>query len=116
MRRLAARMRVPRGLTTSGLSDRFGDPREVQPASGHVWRADWDGVARLVLLLTAEDRRWRVVPVSVEPTGEDERFLVAEASSTVFAVEVTAWAGLAPSIPTGTLSVVIDQWSPQITS
>lgn len=116
LRRLAASVQVPRALTTAGLRDRFGDPGDVEPAAGQVWRAEWDDVSRLVLLVAVEGRRWRVVPVSVEPTGEDDHSLVVAADRTVFAVEVTAWAGQATSVPTGTLSRVIDRWSPEITS
>jgi hypothetical protein len=113
---LAERTKVPPALTTAGLRERFGDPREVEPAPGQVWRADWDGVVRLVLLLTLADRLWRVVPITVEPTSEDDQCLVAEVASTAFSVEVTAWAGLATSIPTGTLGTVLDQWTQEATA
>jgi hypothetical protein len=116
LRRLAAAMQVPRALTVAGLRDRFGDPDQVEPAAGQVWRAEWEDVSRLVLLLAAEERQWRVVPVSVEPTGEDDDSLVVDAGRTVFPVEVTAWAGLSALIPTGTLSRVIDDWGPEITA
>jgi plasmid maintenance system antidote protein VapI len=116
LRRLAAAMQVPRALTVAGLRDRFGDLDQVEPAAGQVWRAEWEDVSRLVLLLAAEERQWRVVPVSVEPTGEDDDSLVVDAGRTVFPVEVTAWAGLSALIPTGTLSRVIDDWGPEITA
>lgn len=110
IQRLAAAIRAPQRLTAAGLRDRFGDLAQVEPAPGQVWRARWGEVARLVLLLEAEDRLWNVVPVSVEPTGEDESSLVVDGSRTAFEVEVTAWAGLCRSIPTGTLSRIVDQW------
>lgn len=116
LRQLITSIQAPRALTTAGLRDRFGDAGNVEPTVGQVWRATWDDVSRLVLLVTVEDRRWRVVPVSVEPTGEDDRSLVIAADQTAFAVEVTAWAGRATSIPTGTLCRVIDRWSPGIVS
>ncbi|MEN3539353.1 hypothetical protein AAH991_29875 [Microbispora sp. ZYX-F-249] len=116
LQRLAAAMQVPAPLTSAGLRDRFGDPDHLEPAVGQVWRAEWDDVSRLVLLLAAEERHWRVVPVSVEPTGEDDHSLVVDTSHTAFAVEVTAWAGLSALIPTGTLSRVIDDWSRDITN
>lgn len=114
VRRLASAVRAPRGLTSEGLRERFGDLEQVEPAPGQVWRARWDEVSRLVLLLSAEERWWRVAPVSIEPTGEDERSLVLEGTRTVFGVEVTVWAGLTRSIPTGTLSCVIDEWDQDV--
>ncbi|MGH3947581.1 MAG: hypothetical protein ACRDSE_00420 [Pseudonocardiaceae bacterium] len=116
LRRLATSMQVPRTLTTAGRRDRFGDPEHIEPAAGQVWRAEWDNVARLVLLLRPEQRHWRVIPVSVEPTGEDEHSLIVDAGRTSFPVEVTAWAGLDTSLATGVLSRVIDQWDPEITA
>jgi hypothetical protein len=68
----------------------------------------------LVLLIAAEDRRWRVVPVSIEPRGEDEHSLVVGTSRTTFPVEVTAWASLIKSIPTGALGRLIDVWEPDL--
>jgi plasmid maintenance system antidote protein VapI len=111
----AAAMQVPRTLTTAGLRERFGDPDRVEPAAGQVRRVEWNGVSQLALLLTGEDRRWRIVPVSIEPTGEDETSLIVDASRTTFPVEVTAWAGLATTVPTGVLSRVIDTWEPDLT-
>lgn len=116
MRSLAERTKVPHALTTAGLRERFGDPREVEPAPGQVWRADWDGVTRLVLLLTLADRLWRVAPITIEPTSEDEQCLVAKLASNAFSVEVTAWAGLTTSIPTGTLGTILDQWPHEATT
>jgi hypothetical protein len=108
--RLASAIRAPRGLTSEGLRERFGDLEQVEPAPGQVWRAHWDDVSRLVLLLGNEQRWWRVAPVSIEPTGEDERSLVLDGTRTTFGVEVTVWAGLIRSIPTGTLSRILDEW------
>ncbi|MET7423617.1 hypothetical protein [Dactylosporangium sp. NPDC005555] len=115
LRRLVTSAVAPAALTTAGLRERFGDPADIAPAAGQVWRATWDEVSGLVLLVEAEDRRWRVVPVSVEPTGEDEDSLVVDGQETAFGVEVTAWAGLAVSIPTGTLNRVVDLWTPALT-
>jgi len=116
LRRLAASMAVPQTLTAAGLHDRFGDPNQLEPAVGQVWRAEWSNVSRLVLLLGAQERHWRVAPVSVEPTGEDDHGLVISAGHTGFPVEVTVWVGLATSIPTGTLSRMVDNYASEITA
>jgi hypothetical protein len=107
-------MRVPRALTTAGLRDRFGDPDAIDPAVGQIRRAEWADVARLVLLIAVDDRRWRVVPVSIEPRGEDEDSLVVGPSRSTFPVEVTAWAGLIKAIPTGALGRLVDVWEPEL--
>ncbi|WP_262287487.1 hypothetical protein [Micromonospora sp. MA102] len=116
LRRLAESLQVPRTLTTAAVRNRLGDPCQVEPATGQVWQAEWDNVSQLVLLLSAEGRHWQVVPVSVEPTGEDEQSLLVSPDCTTLPVEVTAWAGLTTSIPTGTLSRAIDNWSANITA
>ena len=110
VRRLGSAIHAPEGLTSSSLRERFGDLEQVVPASGQVWRANWDDVSRLVRLLDAQERSWTVAPVSIEPTGEDERSLVLQGDRTTFGVEVTVWAGLIRSIPTGTLSRIVDEW------
>ncbi len=116
VRRLAASAQAPHALTTGGIRERFGEPARVRPSAGQVWRATWADVSRLVLLVEAKERYWRVAPVSVEPTGEDHDTLVLSPESTVFGLEVTVWAGLARSIPTGTLSRIVDTWPVEITS
>lgn len=114
LRHLAASMRVPRALTNAGLRDRFGDPDAIDPAVGQIRRAEWADVARLVLLIAVDNRRWRVVPVPIEPPGEDEDSLVVGPSRTRFPVEVSAWAGLAKAIPTGVLGRLVDVWEPEL--
>lgn len=114
LRQLTTQMKVPQALTTAGLRERFGDPDNIDAEVGQVRRAEWSGVSRLVLLIADEDRFWRVVPVSIEPTGEDENSLAVGASRTGFPVEVTAWAGLVRVIPAGALSQLIDQWEPDL--
>lgn len=118
LRALAESLQVPPTLTDAGLRQRFDDPDGMDAAAGQVRRAEWEGVSQLVLLLgtaDAENRTWTVVPVSVDPTGEDENSLVVTAEITTFPVEVTAWAGLAVPVPTGTLGRIIDVWPDDVT-
>jgi hypothetical protein len=117
VRVLASSLRVPPALTTDGLRERFGDPDGIDPVAGHVRRAEWGNVSLLVLLLgAADERHWRVVPVSIDPTGEDKNSVVVGTQRTVFPVEVTAWAGLPACLPTGVLSRLVDVWDPDVTT
>jgi hypothetical protein len=117
LRVLAGSLRVPPALTTDGLRQRFGDPDGIDPVAGQVRRAQWAEVSLLVLLLgPADERHWRAVPVSVDPTGQDEDSLVLGPQRTTFRVDVTAWAGLAARLPTGVLSRAVDIWDADVTT
>ncbi|NMO54541.1 hypothetical protein HH310_25580 [Actinoplanes sp. TBRC 11911] len=117
LRVLAASLTVPPALTTDGLRQRFSDPDALDPAAGQVRRAQWGEISLLVLLLgTAQERYWQVVPVSIDPTGEDESSLVLAAQRTTFSVEVTVWAGLPTRLPTGVLGRVVDVWETDVTT
>ncbi|GAA3346625.1 hypothetical protein GCM10020358_58330 [Amorphoplanes nipponensis] len=118
LRALAGSLSVPQALTTEALRERFGDPDAVDPAVGQVRRAEWGDVSQLVLLLegAVDERHWRVVPVSIDPTGEDENSLVLNEARTAFPVEVTAWAGQPARVPTGVLSRVVDLWDADVTA
>lgn len=115
LRVLANSLQVPQSLTTAGLRQRFGDPDRIDPVAGQVRRAQWGDVSLLVLLLgAADDRHWQAVPVSIDPSGEDENSLVLDPQRTVFPVNVTAWAGLPARLPTGVLSRVVDVWDADV--
>ncbi|MEV6303900.1 hypothetical protein AB0M02_31160 [Actinoplanes sp. NPDC051861] len=104
-------------LTTDGLRQRFSDPDGLDPAAGQVRRAQWEDKSLLVLLLgAAQERYWRVAPVSIDPTGEDENSLVLAAQRSAFSVEVTVWAGLQACLPTAVLSRVVDVWETDVTT
>ena len=115
VRRLAAAVLTPQGLTEVGLRKRFGDPGQVDPGSGQVWRARRDGTSRLVLVLAINGQHATVAPVSIEPTGEDEMSLVLDGASTVFGVDVTVWAGIQRSVPLAAFDRIIDCWSEDVT-
>lgn len=117
LRALAGSLRVPQSLTTGALRQRFGDPDGIDPAVGQVRRAQWGDISLLVLLLdTADERHWRTVPVSIDPSGEDENSLVLGPARTAFPVDATAWSGLPARLPTGVLSRVVDEWDTDVTT
>ncbi len=108
---LASRARVPDVLTEAGREARFGEPRSVQVQRGQVWRACWNEVSLLVLLLDVGEFDVTMMPVTVDPPAEDEHCLVLEPSSTVFGIPVTVWRGLRAELPVRVLDAVLDQWT-----
>ncbi len=108
---LAKQARGPRALSEEGLRERFGEPPEIEIHVGQVWRARWDEVSVLVLVLAVEDRNILAAPVTIDPSAEDDHSLVLEGSSTVFGVETTVWAGLASMVPIRVLDRPVDEWS-----
>jgi len=111
---LARRAQAPDALSDHGLRARFGDPADAVIQVGQVWRARWDDVSVLLLILATEARDVLAAPVSIDPPAEDERCIVIDASSTAFAVEATVWADMAGSVPVRVLERAVDQWNETI--
>ncbi|WP_413757928.1 hypothetical protein [Streptomyces sp. MMBL 11-3] len=111
---LAAAVRAPKELSAEGLWARFGDPAEVRLAIGQVWRARWEKISLLVLVLAIADREVNAVPVTIDPPGEDAASLVVDGDRTAFGVESTVWAGLAGPVPLRVLDRVVDLWEPDL--
>ncbi|MEU1099515.1 hypothetical protein ABZ408_00785 [Streptomyces tibetensis] len=111
---LAAAVRAPKELSAEGLRARFGDPAEVRLAIGQVWRARWEKISLLVLVLAIADREVNAVPVTIDPPGEDAASLVVDGARTAFGVESTVWAGLAGPVPLRVLDRVVDFWEPDL--
>jgi hypothetical protein len=108
LRRLAASVVAPEALTADGLRQRFGDPQGVEVAVGQLWRACWGDVAVLALLVDAQPAAVMIVPVTVDPPGEDENSLTLDAKSTVLGQPATAWAGLSREFPLRVLDQLLD--------
>ncbi|MFB7900681.1 hypothetical protein ACFC1B_30765, partial [Streptomyces xiamenensis] len=111
---LARKMRGPHALSEAGLRERFGDPAQAEIKAGQVWRARWDKVSMLVLILEAGVREVNAVPVTIDPPGEDETSVVVEGARTAFGVEATVWAGLVSCVPLRVLERVVDAWAEYI--
>ncbi|MFF3565735.1 hypothetical protein ACFYXS_37480 [Streptomyces sp. NPDC002574] len=107
---LTRKARKPHGLTDAGLRERFGDPAQVSINPGQVWRARWDDVSVLVLVLTVDTREVTAAPVTIDPSGEDENCVVVNGAHTAFGVDATVWAGLTCSVPLRVLERVVDAW------
>jgi len=111
---LARRAQAPEALSDHGLRVRFGDPADAVIQVGQVWRAHWEDVSALLLLLATEVRDVLAAPVSIDPPAEDERCFVIDASLTAFAIDATVWADMAGSVPVRVLERAVDQWNEAI--
>ena len=110
LRRLAAQNAAPWAITAQGLESRFADRGVDAPAKGQVWRARWNEDTLLVLLLDVQDHQVEAVPVTIEPTGHDDRSVVVPASETAFGVDVTVWCALVTTLPFRVLDQILDCW------
>lgn len=108
---LAKEARGPRALSEEGLRERFGAPTEIEIDAGQVWRARWDEVSVLVLVLAVEDRDVLAAPVTIDPPAEDDHSVVLASSFIAFDVEATVWAGLTCLLPIRVLDRPMDEWS-----
>jgi hypothetical protein len=108
---LAKQARGPRALFDEGLGERFGELAEIEIRAGQVWRARWNEVSILVLVLAVEDRDVLAAPVTIDPAAEDNRSVVLERSSTIFGVETTLWAELTSTVPIRVLDCALDKWN-----
>ncbi|WP_410574343.1 hypothetical protein [Amycolatopsis sp. cmx-4-61] len=106
---LAGRARVPGEITAAGSQARFGAPGEADPARGQLWRAAWDDTSLLVLLLEVGNSEVSVVPLTIDPSAEDERSFVLAPDASSLGVAATAWIGLRGTLPTRVLDAIVDQ-------
>lgn len=105
---LAEQARAPRGLSDQALRDRFGELADVEIQAGQVWRARWEYVSVLVLILAVEGRDVLAAPVTIDPSAEDDHSLVLEGASTAFGTDTTIWAGLTGTVPIRVLERPVD--------
>jgi plasmid maintenance system antidote protein VapI len=105
---LAGSAAGPEGLTAAGLRRRFGDPQQFEVVVGQLWRARWEAVALLVLVLDVHNDAVVAAPLSVDPPAEDEASVVLEPDLTILGQPLTVWAGLARRLPLGVLEQPLD--------
>lgn len=73
-------------------------------APGQLWRAQWDDVARFVVVLQVEGLLAEVAPVSLDvDLATDDAYLL-EAAETDFDVPLAVWLGLKAAVPTRVLA------------
>jgi len=85
------------------------------PVRGQLWRASWEDVRQLVLVLRVTGTGTAVVaPVTADPPTSDESSLMLDASLTVLGHAATVWGGLAAEIPFLVFDLVIGAVAPAI--
>jgi hypothetical protein len=112
---LASEVAQPQ-LTEPALHERFGVPDEWPLRPGAVWRARWDDVALLVLLVeTPTVSAVNVAPVTFDSTAPDSDTLVASAPA-ARGLPVTVWRALRCDIPLAVLDRPIDEMPQDLVS
>lgn len=96
-------------LTPSALRARFGPPANWQIRPGQLWRAAWDDVTLLVLIVSVAAEAVTAVPATVEPAAEDEDSLIVDSRRTALDEPVTIWGSLARQLRLEVLDRPIDE-------
>lgn len=97
LRRAMAAAAVPAGAVAAWQ----GPPPE--PEVGQLWRARWEDLAELVVILEAVDDRVVVAPVSFDVDYADEQSVVLPEDATSLQVEAAVWLGLRRDLSMGVL-------------
>jgi hypothetical protein len=85
------------------------------PARGQLWRALWDDVAQLVLVLRLADTGTAVVaPVTTDPPACDESSVVVSADLTMLGHTATLWGGLAMEVPFLVFDLLVGDLAPAV--
>lgn len=92
---------------------------EIRP--GQVWRARWEATSVPVLIIdTLSDDNNElcvsVVPMTIEPHGENDQALVVDSEANIFGVAATLWIGLNRKIPLRTFDVCFGDMPDRITT
>jgi hypothetical protein len=101
-------------LTESALRDRFGVPDHWPLRPGAVWRARWDDVAVLVLLVgNATATTVTAMPVTFDDTGADADTLLVPAPA-ARGVRLAVWRTLRRDLPLAVLDRPVDELAPPV--
>jgi transcriptional regulator with XRE-family HTH domain len=73
----------------------------AEPAVNELWLLDWDSKGLLAAVLTADDARLVIAPVTAEAPEEADDAVVVPASSSPASVELHIWGGLRREVPLG---------------
>ena len=85
------------------------------PARGQLWRALWDDVAQLVLVLRITGTGTAVVaPVTTDPPACDESSVVVSADLTMLGHTATLWGGLATEVPFLVFDLLVGDLAPTV--
>jgi hypothetical protein len=101
-------------LTELALRERFGVPDHWPLRQGAVWRARWDDVAVLVLLVgNPTATTVTAVPVTFDDTGADADTLLVRAP-VARGVPLTVWRTLRRDLPLAVLDRPVDELAPAV--
>jgi hypothetical protein len=113
----AATVRVPADVRAA-FDAEPGDPR-----SGQLWRARWDEVVEILLILDVYDDGVAVAPVSLDDRLADERTVILEPHQTSLGTTVAVWNGLVRQLPVyvldrqvGAVAGMTDAWVEEATA
>ena len=100
-------------LTEPALRERYGAPEHWPLRPGAVWRARWDDVALLVLLVANPTATTvTATPVTFDDTGADADALVVTAPAR--GVPLTVWRTLRRDLPLAVLDRPVDELAPAV--
>jgi len=78
------------------------------PAPGQLWRAAWDEIAQLVLVIEVSRPGTAVVaPVTIDPPAADDTSVVLDADVTVLDHVATVWGEIAAPVPLRVFDLLI---------
>ena len=101
-------------LTEPALHERFGVPDRWPLRPGAVWRARWDDVALLVLLVgNPTATTVTATPVTFDDTGADADTLLVTAPA-ARGVPLTVWRTLRRDLPLAVLDRPVDELAPAV--
>ncbi|WP_131812306.1 hypothetical protein [Mycolicibacterium fortuitum] len=101
-------------ISPAGLRDRFGDTHDHTIAPGQIWRASWDDVSVLALVVEFDQTDIDVIPLTIDPEGEDSDCLVLDAGLSAFGCDATLWVGLRTTLPMRVFDEIIDELGEEI--
>ena len=80
------------------------------PARGHLWRASWDDVTQLVVVLrVTQPEAAMVTPVTTDSPAADDTSVILDAGLTVLGQPATIWGGLAKDVPFRVFDLLIGE-------
>jgi hypothetical protein len=77
------------------------------PAAGQIWKATWDRITQLILLIDVSDTTVTAAPVSPDAELADDAAVVLSEDMGPFAYDVVVWLGLATDLPIRTLELLL---------
>lgn len=94
--------RLRRAVSTARVPEEVRAAFEAEPndpAPGQLWRARWDDVVELVLLLGVGDADVAAAPISLDDRYADEDTVILQRGQSSLATTVAVWMGLARPLP-----------------